>query len=866
MPLQSCGGRYIIPGWHIQSTRAVESTLASWSLPGANTFGWHRIGHAATILAGLLERQVYNETDLFFSDHLSNIDESDFQVPWLYREEFALPALADDQRLFLRVHGITSKADIFFNGVQIASSDFQKGSYNGQSYDLTPNVSVGPNALLIQVYPTDYLADLAIGWADWNPHPPDSGTGVWRAVELVLTGPVTLSPPRVITTFASESEKPFAVEVTVETDVTNHQDSPAEVTVRGTIHSPDQTQTIELSRPVELLPNSVATIGLDTTLLSPHVWWPAGWGSQPLYRVELRVSLASDVLSDVTPPMSFGIRSVESRLNIHNDTQFLVNGHPFQVRGAGYAPDIFLRFNPQRVEAIFQYVLDMGLNTIRLEGKQEHPILYDIADRMGLMIMAGWESCDKWEGWTYNDDAPGVKWSDEDYPIAKASMLHEAAMMQPHPSLLAFLVGSDYWPNERAAAVYLAALRQMDWPNPIIASASKRGHPSQLQPSGMKMEGPYDWVPPNYWYGHELGAAFGFGSEQGAGVGTPELPSLRRFLSPADLTALWSDTSAGHYHLSPLGSVFHDRKIFNNALAQRYGRPKGLEDYVFKAQVMDYEATRAEFEAFGVRQSATRPATGVVYWMLNSAWPSLHWQLFDYYLRPAGTYFGAKVGARQEHVALDYDSKSVYLINHSLHSNGPRRIIADLVNIDGVSLLYREATVATVPLASKEVFSVSEISSLDSVAFLRLVLVDGTTTLSRNVYWLSTQQDTLDWDASTWYTTPVTMFADFTTLSRMQPATVEATAVVANNGKGKSTLVEVTLQNQSGVPAFFLRLVMLDPDTQEEIVPVFWSDNYVTLLPREQLVLKVEVGQINGWVVTLKGGNVAEIILGTVGK
>jgi exo-1,4-beta-D-glucosaminidase len=440
-------------------------------------------------------------------------------------------------------------------------------------------------------------------------------------------------------------------------------------------------------------------------------------------------------------------------------------------------------------------------------------------------------------------------------------MLHEAEMMQPHPSLLAFLIGSDYWPDERAADLYLSALRSMDWPNPVIASASMRGHPSQLPPSGMKMDGPYDWVPPNYWYGNSLGAAFGFGSEQGAGVGTPELSSLRKFLSDADLKTLWSSPNAGQYHLAPENGVFHTRKIYNNALAKRYGQAKSLEEYVFKAQVMDYEATRAEFEAFSARQNASRPATGVIYWMLNSAWPSLHWQLFDYYLQPAGAFFGAKAGVREEHVAYDYESRSVYIINHSLKSSGIRHITVDLISSNGTRLLHREATTETAPLSSKEIVQIPEVSTIlkDTIGFLRLTL-SGTSTepLSRNVYWLTAQNDVLDWDNSEWYTTPVTTFADFTALSALKPATVVATAATlvddASRVSGLGS-VEVTLENQSDVPAFFIRLTILDSKTREEIAPVFWDDNYVTLFPRERLRLVVRVREGSKWVVMIRVGS-----------
>ncbi|KAL3481347.1 glycoside hydrolase superfamily [Aspergillus californicus] len=861
MTLEFPGDTVVLQSWRLQSSRGIEDAK-KWSLPDADVSTWYHIGAKATVIAGLIENNVYNESDLFFSDHLSKLDESQFKIPWLYQAQLHLPPLGEDEHLILNVHGISSKADIFFNGKEIGFSAFQRGSYAGRAYELTRDALVGKNALLIQAHPTNYLEDLAVGWIDWSPHPPDSGMGVWRTVDIKLNGPVSLSPPRVITTFQSDNfESPLSVRITVNVDVTNRENHPAEVTIRCTIIPPDGGPSTELMRRVRMIPHEKSTVGLDTTLIDPKIWWPAEWGSQPLYQVKLNVSLLSGALSDTVPATNFGIRKVSSSLNMYNDTQFTINGHPFQVRGAGYSPDIFLRFDTRRVQRIFSYAHQMGFNTIRLEGKQEHPELYDIADRMGLMIMAGWECCDKWEAWNYSDNTNGVKWRDEDYHTAHMSMLHEAAMMQPHPSLLAFLIGSDYWPNDRATNIYLDALHAMDWPNPIIASASMRGHPKQLEPSGMKMDGPYDWVPPNYWYGNEFGAAFGFGSEQGAGVGTPELSSLERFLSLSDLQALWASPDAGQYHLSPSGSVFHDRKIYNRALVQRYGSPSGLEDYVSKAQMMDYEATRAEFEAFAARQNAPRPATGVIYWMLNSPWPSLHWQLFDYYLRPSGAYFGAKTGGRLEHVSYDYESRAVFIINHSRQSQGARRVAVDLVDVHGATLLHREMTIETAPFTSKQITDIPEIAELQGVGFLRLVLSDDFgTVLSRNVYWLSKQNDELIWGASTWYTTPVRTYADFTALSHIQAAEVEPTAFFSGRAPPDHIKIQFALENKSDVPAFFIRLVLLDPETGEEITPVFWADNYVTLLPREWLQIDavVEDSRDCRWTLRISGRNVEQ--------
>lgn len=460
----------------------------------------------------------------------------------------------------------------------------------------------------------------------------------------------------------------------------------------------------------------------------------------------------------------------------------------------------------------------------------------------------------------YNNDAQGVKWGESDYPIAQAAMLHEAEMMQAHPSMLGFLVGSDYWPNDRATEVYLDALKDMDWKNPIIASASKRGYPEALGPSGMKMDGPYDWVPPNYWYGDQEGAAFGFGSELGAGVGTPEIGSLKKFMSDSDLDTLWKKPNSSLFHMSRYDSQFFDRSIYNEALFGRYGKATDLEDYVLKCQMADYEATRAQYEAYSAKQNASRPATGSIYWMLNSAWPNLHWQLFDYYLSPMGAYFGTKVGNRLEHVAYDYESENVWLINHSLDLQGDREISIDLIDTNGKTISGTKVKTTTVPNSSKELQKVTGIDKIKDIAFLRLVLRDtkAKRDISRNVYWLSPKNDVLNWDESTWYTTPVTDYADYKKLENLPYANVKA-AVQAVNAKTKDgwTYADVQLENKSKVPAVFLRLNAINSSNGAEVAPVFWSDNYVTLWPNEKLRLSVGFeGDIKQTVIEVSGRNV----------
>lgn len=409
-------------------------------------------------------------------------------------------------------------------------------------------------------------------------------------------------------------------------------------------------------------------------------------------------------------------------------------------------------------------------------------------------------------------------------------------MLQSHPCMLAFLVGSDFWPDDRATEIYVDALSALDWQNPIVCSAAKRGYPELLGPSGLKMDGPYDWVPPNYWYDGEnrLGSAHGFGSELGAGVGTPEMGSLKKFLSDGDFEDLWTKPKRGLYHMSTNVSQFYHRTIYNNALWTRYGEPKNLEDYLLKSQMMDYEATRAEFEAYSAKWNAQRPATGLIYWMLNNAWPSLHWNLFDYYLHPAGSYFGTKVGSRIEHVAYEYEAQEVWLINHSLDQSGARTVAIDLIDLKGKVLGKDTLDVETEPNTSKSVGKVPGILQIKDVAFLRLVLSDDSgKMLSRNVYWLPSSLDVLKWGHSTWYYTPVEPYADMTALQDLQRAQVSTTVGQAN---GQS--MSVMLENESDTPAFFIRLNLIDAGGGD-VVPVTWSDNYVTLFPREKVELHV---------------------------
>ena len=203
--------------------------------------------------------------------------------------------------------------------------------------------------------------------------------------------------------------------------------------------------------------------------------------------------------------------------------------------------------------------------------------------------------------------------------------------------------------------IYTDALHETDWPLPIIAAAVPKGTP-ETGLSGMKMDGPYSWVPPLYWYADKLGGAYGFDSEVSAGASIPLMDELKRMLSPLEQEVLWKDPQARQFHASAAWSTFANIAPFSIALAHRYGALKDLPDFVAKAQLENYDNVRAQFEAFNARMDAARPSTGVIYWMLNNAWPSLHWHLYDYFLNPAGAYFGARGADEPVHIQYSYDT------------------------------------------------------------------------------------------------------------------------------------------------------------------------------------------------------------------
>ncbi len=817
-------------GWMLRSSADLGVSGETISRPGLTISGWHRIRVPNTVVGALVENGVYG--DPYFGMNLRDIpgttyqigrnfardtmpEDSPFRQSWWYRTEFTTPARLEGRSVQLHFDGINYRANVWVNGTRIADSTQVAGAYRRYAFDVAPLLRAGEtNAIAVEVFAPG-PQDLAFTWVDWNPMPADKDMGLWGEVYLTDSGPIELSHPHVISDLEMPSLARAALSVSVE--VRNTTDAPVAGVVRGAIEERrfEAAVTLAAGERRTLRFNADEYPGLRVE--QPRVWWPYRMGAQEMYTLALDAYVGASA-SD-REVVRFGIQDMSSELTADGHRLFRVNGRPILVRGGGWAPDMMLRpSSREHLEAQLRYTREMGLNTIRLEGKLETDLFYDLADEYGILLMPGWCCCSHWERW--------AEWDEEDYRVGPASLRDQALRLRNHPSVLVWLNGSDGPPPNDVEQAYLDVLAEVDWSKPILSNATDTPGPV-TGPSGVKMRGPYAYVPPSYWLADTAhGGAFGFATEIGPGAAVPPLETLKRML-PAD--RLWPINEFWNFHAG--GGQFRDLSRFTEALEARYGPATSVDDYARKAQALTYEGQRAMFEGYGRNKYGS---TGVIQWMLNNAWPSMIWHLYDYYLRPGGGYYGTKKACEPVHVQFSYDDRSVVIVNDEQRPHGGLTVSARLLNLD-LSEAFASETQVDVPAdAVVRVLTLPTPEGLSRTYFLLLEATDGTgERVSSNFYWLSTEEDVLDWEHTEWFYTPTARHADLTALAGLPRTTLALDPEPA----GPDGTVRVRVRNTGSSLAFQIHLRVEDADIGEEVLPVFWSDNYVQLLPGESRTL-----------------------------
>ncbi len=830
---------------------------------------------------------------------------AEFAVPWWFRTEYE-PDLQAGEHAQLIVNGVVGQADLWVNGHELATHATLQGDYTRHTFDLTGLLHPGRNALALEVYPNDPASMFTLDDVDWNQIPPDNNTGIQFPLQLHTSGALAIAGVHALEDNAPDLS---SSQLTLKGEVSNQTASAQSATVTATVTPPaGGGAPITVSKTVALAPGAASLVAFtpaeDPQLLivRPEVWWPYQMGAQPLYRLSMQVTQAG-AHSD-SQSVSFGIRTVSSRLvgssplAPHGVRQFAVNGQPLVIRAGGWAEDLFLRYSAANTAQQIALIKNLGLDAIRTEGKEMPEDFYEQMDRAGILIDAGFQCCDAWQ-------PEHRRLSKQDYQVLYDSALAIGEQLRDHPSVIDFS-WSDDAPTPRQDAVSLKAFAAADFQDPLIASAEYKGA-RELGPSGEK-EGPYDWVPPSYWYDNthydkrdptrtNVGGAWGFDSEASAGDTVPTLDSIERFMSPFEQEQLWRDPTFNQYHTNyepelpgPANGGYSFGTLYelDRAIASRYGPWSSLAEYVEDAQVQNYETQRAQFEAYIDHADAQpTPSTGIVYWQLNKGWPTLLWDLYNQEFDQAGSYFGAKKANEPVHALFAYDNDTVTLDNLTDAPQSDLTVQAKVYALDGQLLDEQSAgpiTLGAQGLAggviAPRIPPATTAPAPAQTYFVELLLEQDGAPIDRNVYWLSTQQDLVDWHTTLEEPEPhatMSQYADLRQLHELAPASIAVSAHTQSEPQPadpavSDTVTSVTITNTSHAPAvaFFLRADVRRGNTEgtpgagdDQVLPTFWSDNDITLWPGESETLRASyrAAALDGQqpVVSVSGWNVAPI-------
>jgi hypothetical protein len=821
-------------GWQLQDAAKVPQDGSQVAAPGFNAAGWYTATVPGTVLTTLVNNHVYPEPLYGENNRPEIIPENLARTSYWYRALVDVPGSYKGRHVWLNFEGINYSATVWVNGSQVG---VMRGAFSRGTFDISPQVrpgkpavvavlitpephpgvpiehtihnGVGKNGGITAIDGPTFLS--TIGW-DWIPGIRDRDSGIWQKVFLSATGPVLIKDPLVTTDLPLP--RTDSADVAVLTTVENVSDQ----TIKGVLSGSIENLTFQ--RSVELAPHSKQQVSFDpksTPVLHidhPRLWWPNGYGAPNLYKIHLSFKQGGQI-SD-TKDFDFGVRKISYTVPGTDNLTISVNGVPVFIRGGNWGLDEAMKRIPrERLEAQIHMHQLANMNLIRnWVGQSTSEDFYELCDKYGILI---------WDEFFQPNPNDGPDPEDRDTYVA--NVREKILRFRNHPSIAVWCARNEGFPPKELDDILRKLMAELE-PTRLYQSSSTDGH-------GVRSHGPYYWRTPREYY--KVTDDF-FKTETGS-MSVPTLESIHGMMPQKDWEVI-NDDWAEH----DMAKGAQRGNEYPVTLASRYGKIANLADFVRKAQLANYEAFRAMYE--GRNAQLFHPTTAVITWMSDPAQPSFVWQIYHYDLEANSSLFAVMHAGEITHIQFNEATGELQVVNNLPQPLTDVVAHVSVYNLDGSLAYQHETKLTAAPDAATSLGPIEFPDTLSSVHFLKLELDDNTgKPISSNFYWRSLPEHP----------------DDLTDLNKLPTVTLQG-QVELKDDDGKR-LVTVTLHNPTTSIALMTHL-QLRRRSGERILPAYYSDNYISLVPNETRTVTIEADltafkgedamvMLDGWNVTV---------------
>lgn len=812
--------------WYARKANEVKMDGNRLSAAPLDKTGWLPARVPGTVLTTLLENHMYPAPEFGLNNNLiPDIHEvgNDFYTYWFTRQ-FNINNLPEGRNVWLNFRGINYKAEIFLNGKRI-NRNTHEGMFLRKTFNITPYLRTdAPNVLAVLVYPPTHAGNpnggqggdgqiarnntmqYTPGW-DWIQPVRDRNTGIWDEVSITTTGPVCLSSPYVVTKVPGvrDPETKTQREAFVNTSV--ELENTGSTSLKGLLVC--EANGTRLTQPVTLSPFEKKTVSLNPLAVkNPRLWWPNGIGEQPLYDMNLSFEIGNQV-SD-RERLRYGIREITSdKCPDNGGRRFFVNGQKIYVTGGNYInSDWLLRLSPERYRDEVRFHAEMNLRMIRVWGGAlvERPEFYNACDEFGILVFQDlWGSGDcngAWEDPTKMDSRERRWEYPDNHDLFIASVEDQVKMIRNHPSLC-FWCGANEWPLAKDIDQCLRkeVFPRLD-PERLFVSFSTDTLFTRNY-LGDNGDGPYGIQEPEWFFSFR---SHPFNPEAGS-VGSPEVESMREMMTEQDLAGFprkgFTRNYTWRYH-KDLGYGDH---------LERYGEVKDIETYCKYAQVVNYDQYRSFMEGWASHMWDWY--TGILIWKTQNPWTSLRGQMYDWSLDVNASLYGTRKGCEPLHAYYNPVTRKAGLLNTTLKDYTDLSIVARIYSLEGKLLWEKETRASSKANTVQELLDIPVPEGVQGAYFLRLALNADVP----NIYWLTTEPK------------------DYTSLSQLPKSRPDIKTEIKKEGSNFVGTVRLSADSQI---SFFNRIKVFDRETGKRILPVHYSDNYITLMPGDQQEISLE--------------------------